>query len=99
MASVIGIKNIRWCDIRNHHDNHIAIKVNNRSDAIAKSGVYTEARIRHAAVLIHATLKIGLERLSPIVEAWSAKNTKSNILWIKADRATIELIRNTRNLF
>ena len=50
------------------------MKANNGYKAIAKCGVYYEARIRHTDVLIHATLKIQPERLSPIVEAWSAKS-------------------------
>ena len=99
MASIIGIKNINWSEVRQHHNNNFAMKSNDGHEALAKSGVYAEARIRHAAILITATLKIDEERLSTICEAWSAKNTKSNILWIKADRVTIELICNMRNKF
>ena len=58
MASIIGIKNINWCDVRQHHNNNFAMKANDGYEASAKSSVYAEARIRHAAVLIHTTLKI-----------------------------------------
>ena len=97
MASLIGIKNIRWCDIKSHNDNNIAMKVKDGYEAVNKSGVYSEARIRQAAVLIHTTLKIDPERLSTIVVAWSATNCGSTILWIQADSQTIYLIRKARN--
>ena len=97
MASIIGIKNIRWCDIKAHHDNDVTMSINDDYKAVAKNRVYPAARIRHTPLLLHATLKINAEKLNTISEAWSAKNFKSNILWIKADRETIELIRDTRN--
>ena len=28
MASIIGIKNINWCDVRQHHNNNFAMKAN-----------------------------------------------------------------------
>ena len=96
MASIIGIKNIKWCDIKAHHINNIARSANDGYVAVTKNNVYAAARIRHTAVLIHSTLKIIDEKLNTITEAWSATVFKSNILGIKTDRQTINLIRKTR---
>ena len=60
------------------------MKANDGFEAFAKNSSYAAARIRDVAILIHATLKIDMEKQSTIVEAWSATNFKSNILWIKA---------------
>ena len=62
MASIIGIKNINWSEVRQHHSNNFAMKSNDGHEALAKSGVNAEARIRHAAILIIVTLKIEEEK-------------------------------------
>ena len=99
MASIIGIKNVKWCDVKTHHDNNAARSQADGFEAVAKHSTYAAARVRYAALLIHATLHIDASKLDKISEAWSAKNFKSNILWIKADRETIDLIRDTRNSY
>ena len=35
-------------------------------------------------------------KLDKITEAWSATNVDSKILWIKADRETIEMLRSIK---
>ena len=69
MASIIGIKDIRWCDIRKHLNNHAAMKANDKNETIAKSRTYREARIRHACLLIHAAMNIPAEELHTVTEA------------------------------
>ena len=57
IASIIGIKKVKWCDVKTHHDNNAARSSADGFEAVAKHSTYAAARVRYAALLIHATLK------------------------------------------
>ena len=76
MASIIGIRNVQWCDVKTHHDNNAARSTTDGYEAVAKHSTYAAARVRYAALLIHATLHIDTNKLDKITEASSAKKYK-----------------------
>ena len=73
----------------------VKIKGDARRETLAKSTAYAEARVRYA--IYHLNYKMGINptRLK-ITEAWSASNIDSKIMWIKADRETISLLKSVK---
>ena len=66
-----------------------------RREVLAKGPTYAEARVRYGILHINSRMGIPINKL-PITEAWSASNVESKIMWIKADRETISLIKNVK---
>ena len=95
IANVIGIKNINWSETRTHAVGHEKNKGDARREVLAKGPTYAEARVRYAILHINSRMGIPINKL-PITEAWSASNVESKIMWIKADRETISLIKNVK---
>ena len=87
IASVIGIKNITWSETRTHASGHEKIKGDARREVLAKSPVYAEAQVRYA--IYHLTCRMGIfpDKL---------RITESKIMWIKADRETIALLKHVK---
>ena len=95
IASVIGTKNITWSETRTHASGHQKVKSDARREVLAKSPAFAEARVRCS--IYHLTCRMGIspEKLR-ITEAWSASNVVSKIMWIKADRQKITLLKNVK---
>ena len=64
-----------------------------RREVLAKGPSYAEACVRYAIYHINCRMGIPSQKLK-ITEAWSASNVESKIMWVKADRETINLIKN-----
>ena len=94
-ASIIGIKSINWSEVRNHASGHEKVKGDARREVLAKSPAYAEARVRYAIFYLTCRMGIDPSKLR-ITEAWSASNVESKIMWIKADRETITLMKHVK---
>ena len=95
IASVIGIKNINWSETRTHAMGHEKNKGDAGREVLAKVPTYAEARVRYAIYHLNSRMGIATHKLK-ITEAWSASNIESKIMWVKADRETISLIKHVK---
>ena len=72
------------------------VKGDARREVLAKSPAYADARIRYAIFYLHCRMGIHPQKLNKIPEVWSASNVDSKIMWVKADRETIALIKKVK---
>ena len=96
IASVIYIKNITRSETRNHASGHEKIKSDARKEILTKSPAYANARNRYAIFYLHCRMNIHPSKLYKITEAWLAMNVDSKIMWIKADRETVQMLREVK---
>ena len=67
-----------------------------RRETLAKANAFGDARIRYAIYYIHCRMGIPPSKLRAITKAWWATNVDSKILWTKADRETIDMLRTVK---
>ena len=82
-------------ETRTHSTGHEKNKGDARREVLAKGPSYAEARVRYAIYHLNCRMGIPSNKLR-ITEAWSASNVDSKIMWIKANRETINLIKQVK---